>query len=152
VMIEGSAGTNSSLRFRSVTRAQHMAFIYEYREVLSWLMQHLSGGPRGVVSAPISGAFGRAFLYMDAAMLARSAETLLTGITPAEDSRRYNAIILLRNWLLTGVRSTRFRAEAYGKTQRALCAVRDGIGLAQLKEIGGEQFPLPVEIIPQTKE
>lgn len=149
-MMAGMAGAINSHFATRLTRSQNIDFIQDYREVFEWLNGHLESSVKGLVSAPVAGAFGRAYLHLDTILLERCARTLSTGLVPQDDGHRYAPIILLRNWLLCGKRSGRFRAEAYGKTERALAAVRDGQTLNVLKAPDVEMFPLPVELVPQS--
>lgn len=148
-MMAGMAGAVNTHYASGLTRKQQLDFIAEYEEVMLWLSANLTNGAKGLISGPVQGAFGRAYLHMDSVLLETAAKTLVTGLPPEDDPSRYSPIVLLRNWILTGKRTGRFKAEAYGKTERALVAIRDSAPVKVLKEATSELFPLPNEFVKQ---
>jgi hypothetical protein len=149
VGVEGGRGRATSDELKEA--------LTRYGEAVSFAVRAFPRPVRGVTVVPVFTPVARAFFSVDHQLLLRFGEAMCDGrINPNET--REEAILMLRNWLLTVVTSGTRAASLtkgnsdliYAKTERALYAFVHNERIAQLYSANRELFPLPDEPLTTT--
>jgi hypothetical protein len=119
-------------------------FLLQHRDAVDFAAKNIKPGIRGVSSVAVCGAVARAYYHFERSELERFCRILTTAMP--EGGAAEGVVFMLREHLNKKAGMGGFgRADAYGRTQRALLAFQRGEKPAKLHALDKEQFPIPGE-------
>lgn len=133
---------------KSMSNQEVIDVVTSYRSGLDFVFKYLGKSKMGITSAWLRAVIARAYYSVKADVLVKFCETMYSGLP--EDSKRDQAAVVLRNWLLepyakksTRVNNRPGRMLTYGFTEYALDAYIRAIRVTSLQMPSKELFEIP---------